>query len=100
MRLISVIRRRGRSFRQPAPAPTRGSGPAGRHLIHEAEPFIVVLRMEPDPTKTRLSLLGQVLNFENPNEAIPGIEVILLSSEDLIATTSANAAGEFDLQQA
>jgi hypothetical protein len=86
------------SFRQPAPALTRASASAGRHLIHEAEPFIVVLRMEPDPTRPRLSLLGQVLNFQNPNEAIPGIEVILLSGEDLIAKASANAAGEFDLQ--
>ena len=99
--LISVAQWAERVFdssRQPIPAFVRGSAPSGRHLIHEAKPFVIDLKIEPDLVKNRLSLVGQILDSENPESIPPGIDVVLLSGEDLVAKTTATQSGEFALQ--
>jgi len=86
------------SFQQPTPAMLRGFRGPGRQLIDEAEPFVIDLRLESDPARNRISLLGQILNSRNPEIELHAVEVVLLSGEDVLLKTSANAAGEFDME--
>jgi hypothetical protein len=84
------------SFTQPAPAFVRSSTSATRRLIHEAPPFVIDLRVE--RVRDGLSLIGQILNSENPDEDLQGIDIVLLEGEDLTASAKANSSGEFELQ--
>ncbi len=86
------------SFQEPTPAMVRASGRPSRQLVHEAEPFVIDLRLQSDPVRKRVSLIGQILNSANPENAINRVDVVLLSGEDVLMKTSANAAGEFDLE--
>ncbi len=85
------------SFTQPHSATVRSSMPSSRFLLHEAEPFTIDLRLDADPVRKRISLMGQVLNSKDQGQSAGRIDVILLSGERLVKKTSANAAGEFDL---
>lgn len=85
------------SFKQPSLAMVRGSTQSSRQLVHEAEPFMIDLRLDSDPARKRISLTGQVLNSKNPEQALEGVDVILLSGDQLVQQTSANESGEFDL---
>lgn len=84
------------SFSQPTPAFVRGSAAPSRRLIHEAEPFVIDLRLE--SVRDRLYLIGQILNSEKPEQAMYGIDILLLRGEDLVARTKASSSGEFELQ--
>ncbi len=84
------------SFRQPMPAFVRGSASPSRRLVHEAEPFVIDLRLE--SVRDRLYLIGQILNSEKPDQAMYGVDVLLLEGEDLVARTKASSSGEFELQ--
>ena len=84
------------SFIQPAPAFIRSSTSASRRVIHEAPPFVIDLRLE--TVGDRLFLIGQILNSENPDAGLHGVDVLLLEDEDLVASTKANSSGEFELQ--
>lgn len=84
------------SLRQPIPALVRGSASPSRRLVHEAEPFVIDLRLE--SVRDRLYLIGQILNSERPEQAMYGIDILLLQGEDLVAKTKANSSGEFELQ--
>ncbi len=84
------------SFRQPMPAFVRGSASPSRRLVHEAEPFVIDLRLE--SVRDRLYLIGQILNSEKPDQAMYGVDILLLEGEDLVARTKASSSGEFELQ--
>lgn len=97
--LIEVARRTELifdSFRQPTTAFVRGPAPPSRRLVHEAEPFIIDLRLE--SVRDRLYLIGQILNSEKPDQAMYGVDILLLEGEDLVARTKASSSGEFELQ--
>jgi hypothetical protein len=85
------------SFKQPELAMVRGPFPSSRLLLHEAAPFTIDLRLDSDPLRKRFSLMGQILNSRDPEQSANGIDIILLSGDRLVQKTSANAAGEFDL---
>lgn len=84
------------SFRQPVLGFVRGSTSPSRHLVHEAEPFVIDLRLE--TVRDRLFLLGQILNSHSPDQGVYGVDVLLLEGEDLVARAKANDSGEFELQ--
>lgn len=86
------------SFQNFSQASLRGSKPMTRQLVHEAEPFVIDLRLESDPARKRIFLMGQILNSENPEEVISDVEVVLLAGEKLIRRGAVNASGEFDLE--
>lgn len=86
------------SFQQAEPAMMRGFPQPSRQLVHESEPFVIDLRLESDPLRKRISLLGQILNSRYPENAIRGVDVILLRGEDVIQKTSTNPLGEFVLE--
>lgn len=85
------------SFRQPLAA-VRGSMPCSRQFLHEAEPFVIDLRVESEPAQNRVWLMGQVLNSEKPDMKIEGVDVLLLSGERLVAKTTTNPSGEFEFE--
>ena len=78
------------------PAFVRGSASPSRRLVHEAEPFVIDLRLE--SVRDRLYLIGQILNSEKPDQAMYGVDILLLEGEDLVARTKASSSGEFELQ--
>ncbi len=86
------------SSRQASAAMVRSRLPSSRLFLHEAEPFTIDLRLDSDPLRKRISLMGQILNSKEPEEHTARIDVVLLSGEHLVKKTSANAAGEFDLE--
>jgi hypothetical protein len=86
------------SFRQPAAA-VRSSMPSSRQFLHEAEPFVIDVRVESsEPARKRVWLMGQVLNSEKPDMKIEGVDVVLLNGERLIAKTATNPSGEFEFE--
>ena len=83
---------------QPAPAAVRSSAAPGRQFLHEAEPYVIDLRVEAEPARKRVSLIGQVLNSKRPDISMEGVDVVLLSGERFVAKTSANSSGEFEFE--
>ncbi len=83
---------------QPAQAAVRSSMPSGRQFLHEAEPFVIDLRVEAEPARRRVSLIGQVLNSKKPETRMEGVDIVLLSGERFVAKTAANSSGEFELE--
>jgi hypothetical protein len=84
---------------QPSPAMLRASRPGSRQLVHQAKPYIIDVRLESDPLhSTRTFLTGQILNSECPQESSCGIEVILLSGDQLLGRTIVSTTGEFQLE--
>jgi hypothetical protein len=86
------------SLHQPLPAAVRGSAATSRQLLQEATPFVIDLRVECEPRRKWMHIIGQVLNSKEPNKAVTDVEVFLLHGENLAAKTKANSSGEFDLQ--
>jgi hypothetical protein len=86
------------SIRAPSPAAMRGSQAPGRQFLQEARPFMIDLRMEYEPARKKMHLIGQVVNSKEPDKNVADVEVFLLKGEHLAARTMANASGEFDLE--
>ncbi|MBV8072495.1 MAG: hypothetical protein JO270_21510 [Acidobacteriaceae bacterium] len=87
------------SFLQPSLAMVRGSAPSRRHLVHQAEPYVVDLRLESDPrASNRTFLTGQILNSEYPDGSSAVIDVVLLGGDRLLGKTVASSSGEFELE--
>jgi hypothetical protein len=84
------------SLRQPTPAFVRSSTSSSRRLVHEAEPFVIDLRLE--SIRENLFLIGQILNSERPTEGLYGVDILLVDGEDLVAKTKASTSGEFEVQ--
>jgi hypothetical protein len=87
------------SVREPAPVGIR-SKTAERHMIHEAEPFVIDLRLESDPARKRMFLMGQILNSRDPNGTASRVDIVLLNGDELIKKTLANQLGEFNMEVA
>lgn len=85
------------SFLQPSLATVRAATQTTRQLIHESEPFTIDVRLEPDTTRKRIYLTGQVINSKNPGEIADGVDVVLLKDSEQIRKTETTASGEFDL---
>lgn len=85
------------SIRQPLPAFVRGMAQPDRHLIYEARPFVIDVTLSVDSNQDRLSMIGQVLNSDHPEQTSTEIHIVLLSGGDLIARTVASEGGEFEI---
>ena len=77
-------------------AAIRSIAQSSRQLIHEAKPFVIDLRLESKSSHKRILLIGQVVNAQDPDNTIRGIDIILLSEDRLLMKTRANSSGEFD----
>jgi hypothetical protein len=79
-------------------AAVRSSPQFSRQLVHEAEPFVIDIRLDYGSTLGETRLIGQVLNAQKPENMIRGVDVILLSEDGLVKRTRANSSGEFVLE--
>ncbi len=80
------------------PAALRSSPSFSRQVVHEAEPFVIDLRLEYGSNQRVISLVGQVLNHQNPEEPAGIVDVVLLSEETLVTKTRADTSGEFHIE--
>ena len=86
------------SLRQPSLAFVRGLPRSERHLIYHANPFIIDVRLKSEGDQNNLSMFGQVLRFDLPEQTDDSIYVVLLSGGELVARTLAGRGGEFSMQ--
>jgi hypothetical protein len=86
------------SFQQPSLAFVRGSVSSDRHLLYKADPFIIDIKLTVDTARNGLLLLGQILNFQNSDQSMNDIHLLVLSGDDLITKTIAAENGEFELR--
>jgi len=79
-------------------AAVRSSPQFSRQLVHEAEPFVIDIRLDYGSSLGEIRLIGQVLNAQKPENMIRGVDIILLSEDGLVKRTHANNSGEFVLE--
>jgi hypothetical protein len=103
-RLLHVIPRRARmarlvndSWLAPLPSGIRSETFSHRRILGRVGRWLFDLRLEPSAGK-QIFLTGQILG-SGLNEAVPpGVVVLLMNTNDLLARTEANQFGEFHIQ--
>jgi hypothetical protein len=86
------------SFRQPLPAGVRATGTSPRQTLYQAGPYVLRLRVEPEPTSGRLSVVGQILDDADPTRAMKDVAVLVISGTHAVERTLTNDLGEFELE--
>jgi hypothetical protein len=87
------------SFSQPLLAGVRSSAAIARQVVYEAEGLTVDLRFDVVVPSGRVSAVGQILDRQTPRELLTGSPVVVWTENgQLVATTTANAYGEFQLE--
>ena len=86
------------SFRQPQPAGVRSAGPTPRQLIYSVGRYTIRLRVEPSAHAERLSIVGQILDEQEPPTALQDIAVLALKGSKTLDRTLTNHLGEFVLE--
>lgn len=84
------------SLLQPLPAGIRASGPSPRRILATLGSWSVDLRLE-SPSDRRIFMAGQVLRSGKGGTPVKA-PVVLMSGGALVAETSVNDFGEFQLQ--
>ncbi len=85
------------SMLQPLTAGMRGSV-AARQFLYETDEYYIDLRLEPRAPTDNACLIGQVLNRATADRNAPGLAVRLQEGTRLIAHTSTNEFGEFQVE--
>src|SRR5271155_5278793 len=86
------------SFRGPQLAGVRSAGVAPRQLLFGQGKHRIDLRMEPQGDSEKVSLVGQILDSVNPSKGLEDVSVVLFKGDKMLAETSTNRFGEFQLQ--
>jgi hypothetical protein len=87
------------SLSQPLLAGVRASGAVARQVVYEAEGLTVDLRFDLVVPSGRVSAVGQILDTRIPHERLIGSPVVVWTENgQLVATTTANSYGEFQLE--
>ena len=82
------------SLRQPITAGARGSVSTCRQLLYQCGQRFIDLRIEKQPTKIELSLVGQI---QEPAGQLSGIPVALYRGDKLMQAIETNTQGEFHM---
>jgi len=84
----------------PLPAGMRSEAQtdAPRHVLYEAGGYYLDVQMEQQPETGRISLVGQVAARNNPDANTGNLPVWLLDRTTLVASTTSNRFGEFQLE--
>lgn len=85
------------SFRSPLPVGVRAASVAPRQLLYGAGDHRIDLRFEPEAGSEKLSLVGQILNSTNAEEAVDALPVVLMRGRHILGGSSTNEFGEFHL---
>ncbi len=83
--------------RQPQLAGVRGVKTNTRHLAWRAGKWSVDLRLETPACAGRLNMTGQVLNHQDPAQAVSQAWISLRTAQQTLAATATNQFGEFSL---
>jgi len=87
------------SFSEPLLAGVRASGAVARQVVYEAEGLTVDLRFDTVVPSGKVAAVGQILDSRVPREGVNGAPVVVWSDNgQLVATTTANSYGEFQLE--
>jgi hypothetical protein len=86
------------SFRQPLPAGVRSAGLGPRQLIYSVGRYTIRLRVEPAAHAERLSIVGQILDEQDPPTSLQDIAVLALKGTQTLDRTLTNHLGEFVLE--
>jgi hypothetical protein len=85
------------SFRQPVAA-VRGVGPSARQLLYRAGRFLIRLQLERKGDPERVSIVGQLLDEQQPEKALRDIAVLVSKGGRALDRTLTNYLGEFTLE--
>ena len=84
------------SFRDPLPAGVRSQHHISRQTLYEAGPYHVDLRLDHERGAPHISLVGQIVDQQDPQKSCGGIPVFLLSGKnEIVAQSVSNQQGEF-----
>ena len=86
------------SFQSPATAGIRATAVAARQLLYGVGAYRIDLRMEPQMDSDKVSLVGQILNSEDPTNVNTESTVTLLRGKRVLAQSQTNTLGEFHLE--
>ncbi|MGH9640956.1 MAG: hypothetical protein ACRD3Q_00880 [Terriglobales bacterium] len=87
------------SFSQPLLAGVRSGATIARQVVYEAEGLTVDLRFDRVVPSGKVAAVGQILDSRQPRELMTGAPVVVWTEDgQLVATTTANAHGEFQLE--
>jgi hypothetical protein len=87
------------SFRQPMLAGMRASsGTLARQLLYKAGRYTIKLQVEPGAAAERVSIVGQILDDQDPSGGLRDIAVLALRGSKTLDRTITNPLGEFHLE--
>ena len=87
------------SFRQPRLAGMRASsGATARQLLYKAGRYTIKLQVEPAMEQERLSIVGQILDEQDPTGGLRDVPVLALNGSQTLDRTITNQRGEFHLE--
>jgi len=81
-------------------AAVRSSSGLSRHTIYEAESCVIDVAIEDGPSPQELSIVGQIRGRSGGEGAVASIPIYLRRGKKLLAATSSNEFGEFQLAAA
>ena len=87
------------SFRQPLPAGVRGTSAPPRQMLFRAGPYVVKLRLEPQPGGSRTAIVGQIIDEQDPSVSLHDVAVLAQDNKKkTLDRTFTNELGEFLLE--
>jgi hypothetical protein len=88
------------SFREAQRPGVRSAGAGPRQLLYKAGRYTIRVRLEPATDAERLSIVGQILDAQEPPSALQDIAVLALKGGKTLDRTLTNHLGEFVLEPA
>jgi len=87
------------SFSQSLLAGVRSGAAIARQVVYEAEGLTVDLRFDRVVPSGKVAAVGQILDSRRSGERMTGAPVVVWTEDgQLVATTTANSHGEFQLE--
>jgi hypothetical protein len=87
------------SFRQPLPAGVRATALLPpRYLLYKAGRYAIRVRIEPSATTDSWSIVGQILDEQEPTRILRDIAVLAMKGTRTLGRTLTNQLGEFHLE--
>ncbi len=76
---------------------TRRRESSSRHVLYEVEDFCLDLRLETSPQSAAMIVVGQLADRQDPLAPLAGLSVFVMAEDTLVARTTSNRQGEFQL---
>ncbi len=86
------------SARIPLPVGVRSSGAALRQLLYAAGDYRIDVRIETQADADKVSVVGQVLNSDDPDDLVGMVPVTLVRAGKVLSKSFTSPFGEFDVE--